>query len=88
MFLMKTPTHVFSHEICENFKGTYFEEHLRTTVSEFSYFIQINIPQYAHARRTSGQVKQQLYLATGYYSFVESYISFHLITLDSTFSGV
>ena len=32
-FLKKeTPTQVFSCEICEIFKNTYFEEHLRTTV--------------------------------------------------------
>ena len=30
-----TPTQVFSCEICEIFKNTYFEEHLRTTASEF-----------------------------------------------------
>ena len=31
---MKTPTQVFSSEIFENFKSTYFEEHLGTTASE------------------------------------------------------
>ena len=29
----KTPTQVFSCEIFENFKNTYFEEHVRTTAS-------------------------------------------------------
>ena len=29
----ETPTQVFSCEICEIFKNTYFEEHLRTTDS-------------------------------------------------------
>ena len=28
-----TPTQVFSCEICEIFKNTYFEEHMRTTAS-------------------------------------------------------
>ena len=30
----KTPTQVFSCEIFENFKNSYFEEHLRTTAPE------------------------------------------------------
>ena len=30
----KTPTEVFSCEIFENFKNTYFEEHLQTTAPE------------------------------------------------------
>ena len=29
----ETPTQVFFCEICENFKNTYFEEHLQTTAS-------------------------------------------------------
>ena len=29
-------TKVFSNEYCENFKNTYFEEHLRTTASEIT----------------------------------------------------
>ena len=29
----ETPTQVFSYEYCEIFKNTYFEEHLRATVS-------------------------------------------------------
>ena len=33
--LKKTPTQVFSCEICEIFKNTYFEEHQRTTASLF-----------------------------------------------------
>ena len=32
--LKKTPTEVFSCEICEIFKNIYFEEHLRTTTSK------------------------------------------------------
>ena len=31
--LKKTPTQVFSSEICKILKNTYFEEHLRTTTS-------------------------------------------------------
>ena len=31
----QTTTQVFSCEICEDFKNTYFEEHLRTAASEF-----------------------------------------------------
>ena len=34
MFLRKTPTQVLSCKICEIFKNTYFEEHLRTTASK------------------------------------------------------
>ena len=33
-FKKETPTQVFSCEICEIYKNTYFEEHLRTTASE------------------------------------------------------
>ena len=29
--LLETETQVFSYEICEFFKNTYFEKHLRTT---------------------------------------------------------
>ena len=32
--LKKAPTQVFYCEICEFFKNTYFEEHLRRTASE------------------------------------------------------
>ena len=32
-----TPTQVFSSEICEIFKNTYFEEYLRTTASVVSF---------------------------------------------------
>ena len=32
--LKKTPTQVFSCDIFENFKNTYFEEHLGTTAAE------------------------------------------------------
>ena len=34
LYFKKTPTHVFCCEIFENFKSTYFEEHLGTTTSE------------------------------------------------------
>ena len=34
VYLKETPAQVFSGEIYENFKNTYFEEHLRTNVSE------------------------------------------------------
>ena len=33
--LKKTPTQVFSCKVCETFKNTYFEEHLRTTAFVF-----------------------------------------------------
>ena len=33
LFLIKTLTQVFSCEICKNFKNTYFEKHMRATVS-------------------------------------------------------
>ena len=33
LYQKETPTQVFSCEICEIFKNTYFEEHLRTTTS-------------------------------------------------------
>ena len=32
--VLQTPTQVFSRKICEIFKSTYFEEHLRATASE------------------------------------------------------
>ena len=35
-FLKETPTDVFSCEICDIFKNTYFEKHLRRTASENS----------------------------------------------------
>ena len=35
LYYKETPTQVFSCEICEIFKNTYFEEYLRTTASEF-----------------------------------------------------
>ena len=34
VYLKETPAQVFSGEICENFKNTYFEKHLWTIVSE------------------------------------------------------
>ena len=34
LYRKETPTQVFSCEICEVFKNTYFEEDLRTTASE------------------------------------------------------
>ena len=33
LYLKETPTQVLSREICEIFKNTYFEEHLRTTAA-------------------------------------------------------
>ena len=36
--LTRDPTVVFSCEICEVFKNTYFEKHLRTTASEICSF--------------------------------------------------
>ena len=35
-FHKETPIQVFPCEICEIFKNTYFEEHLRTTASEYT----------------------------------------------------
>ena len=35
--LFETPTQVFSSEICNNFRNTYFEERLWTTASECYY---------------------------------------------------
>ena len=35
LHLIETPARMFSCKICEFFKNTYFEEHLRTTASEF-----------------------------------------------------
>ena len=32
--MLDTPIQVFSCECCENFKNTYFEEHLRTAASD------------------------------------------------------
>ena len=37
LYLKKMPTQVFSCEICESIKNTYFEEHLRTIASGKSY---------------------------------------------------
>ena len=34
VFKKETPTKVLSCEVCETFKNTYFEEHLRTAASE------------------------------------------------------
>ena len=34
LYYEETPTQVFSCEICETFKLTYFEDHLQTTVSD------------------------------------------------------
>ena len=34
LYLKETPSQVFSCEICDIFKTTYFEEHLRTTASK------------------------------------------------------
>ena len=36
-YYKETQTQVFSSEICEIFKNTYFEEHLRTTASGACY---------------------------------------------------
>ena len=36
--MLQTPTQVFSRKICEIFKSTYFEEHLRATASESFIF--------------------------------------------------
>ena len=33
LYQKETPAQVFSREICEIFKNTYFEEHMRTTAS-------------------------------------------------------
>ena len=33
-FIKETPAQAFSYEVCEIFKNTYFEEHLRATASE------------------------------------------------------
>ena len=35
LFIKETPAQMFSCEIWKVFKNTYFEEHLRTTASEF-----------------------------------------------------
>ena len=36
-YLTETPTQVFSCEICEIFKDTYFEDYLRTTTFKHSF---------------------------------------------------
>ena len=38
----ETPTQMFSCEICENFKNTYFDEHLQTTASIMGVYISAN----------------------------------------------
>ena len=39
-FIKKTPTQVFSCEMCKTFKNVYTEEHLRTTASDYYLFLQ------------------------------------------------
>ena len=34
VYLKETPAQVFSGEVCESFKNTYFEKHMWTIVSE------------------------------------------------------
>ena len=41
--LKETPTQVFSNEIWNIFKNTYFEEHLQTTASVMTAFLLINM---------------------------------------------
>ena len=42
-FIKKRLQQVFSFEICEIFKNTYFEEHLQTTASEhFIKYLEVN----------------------------------------------
>ena len=37
LYLKETPTQVFSFEICQIYKNTYFEEHLQTAASAWLY---------------------------------------------------